>query len=65
MSSLFRLADPPCELVTDGDSIGHLKGIRRGGGPAEFADVLLLPIVKKSYKDAVLKEARKLEGREK
>jgi hypothetical protein len=32
---------------------------------AEFADTRLLPIVRKMYRDSILKEARRMEGGEK
>jgi hypothetical protein len=36
-----------------------------GSSVAEFADAHLLPVVRKRYRDAVLKEARRMEGSEK
>ncbi len=36
-----------------------------GSSVAEFADAHLLPIVRKRYREAVLKEARRMEGGEK
>jgi hypothetical protein len=36
-----------------------------GSSTAEFADAVLLPIVRKRYREGVIKEARKLEGGEK
>jgi hypothetical protein len=33
-----------------------------GSSVAEFADAHLLPVVRKRYRDAVIKEARRMEG---
>jgi len=56
--SMVRLSDEFAEALSDAAGMEKLSA-------AKFADAHLLPIVRKRYRDAVLKEAKRLEGGEK
>jgi hypothetical protein len=53
--TLIRVSDEFAAALRD--AVGFEKT-----SMAEFADAQLLPVVRKRYRDAVLKEARRMEG---
>jgi hypothetical protein len=53
--TLIRVSDEFAAALRD--AVGFEKT-----SMAEFADAHLLPVVRKRYRDAVLKEARRMEG---
>ena len=53
--TLIRVSDEFAEALRDLTSFEKVS-------VAEFADAHLLPIVRKRYKDAVLREAKRMEG---
>ena len=54
--TLIRVTDAFAEAIRDGSSFEKMS-------VAEYANTYLLPIVEKRYRDAVVKAARKMEGR--
>lgn len=53
--TLVRVSDEFAKALSDATKF-------EGSSVAEFADAHLLPVVRKWYRDAVLKEARRMEG---
>jgi hypothetical protein len=55
--TLIRVSDEFAQAIRDVTSFEKVS-------MAEFADTHLLPLVRKRYRDAVLREARRIEGGE-
>ena len=53
--TLVRVSDEFHRVLTDASKF-------EGMSVAQYADAYLLPIVRKRYRDSVVKEARRLEG---
>jgi hypothetical protein len=53
--TLIRVSDKFADALRDASSFEKIS-------MAEFADLVLLPVVEKRYRDAVIKEARRMEG---
>jgi hypothetical protein len=53
--TMIRVSEEFAAALSNATSIEKMSA-------AEFSDAYLLPVVRKRYKDAVLKEAKRLEG---